>query len=833
MLLLLATCTGEDLVLPDEGAPRRLVVVSGDGQQGLAGSPLPDSVVVRVTDATGRPVQGVPIRVNLPDGGDVEPTDLTSDAEGLAALEWTLGGGSGAQQLEVSIGDSAGGRRRVTISATATSKGVDSLVIVAGDGQSGQVNRTLSDSLVVRAVDAFGNRVSGATVQWITSDGDLSPTSVVTDASGFAAAEWRLGRQRGSQEALARVDAPSGRHQARFTATGIAGPPPVLSIETQPSGSAVSGQPLTRQPVIQLRDDDGSPIATSGVDVTASVSGGTATLGGSTTATTNGQGRATFTNLELRGNAGTHTLTFTASGYLAATSAPVSLAAPNASPSRSTISASPTNPAVGATSTITVTAIASNGNPVPGATVTLSVSGNANTVSLTQPTNPTNSQGVTTGLLSSTSSGQRTVRAQINGRNIDRSVRVTFRSTGITVFGIVSGDNQSGVAGTALTAPLVVRVLDAFSNPLSGVTVQWQPAQGSANPTSSPTDNQGLAQTTWTLGSATGAQTLTARVSVLGTSLTATFSATATAPPQPVLTLVTAPPPTATDGQLLNPQPEVELRDANGGVLAQPGVPVTVQVASGGATLGGTTTVTTDNQGRATFTDLVLNGASGAVTLTFSAPGFTPVTSTPITVASGGPSPANSTVVVQPATVLVDAPATITVRVRTASNLPVSGADVSLQVSGGQNTVSTPPPTDASGNTTATFTSRRAERKTVTAQLGRVTLGVPQQVDVQPGPPDPRETMAKVPKKGEPGEPTVITVVPKDSYKNGYTSGGLASSITVLVTGANLAFPATQDRNDGTYDATYTPVNEGDDVILITLNGLPIRGSPFRSKVDD
>jgi hypothetical protein len=68
-------------------------------------------------------------------------------------------------------------------------------------------------------------------------------------------------------------------------------------------------------------------------------------------------------------------------------------------------------------------------------------------------------------------------------------------------------------------------VTDANDNPVPGVTVNWTPAtgDGSATPSSSQTNAQGVASTSWTLGSTAGDQTLTAGAG----SLSVTFNATA------------------------------------------------------------------------------------------------------------------------------------------------------------------------------------------------------------------------------------------------------------------------------------------------------------------
>src|ERR1051325_7300267 len=79
---------------------------------------------------------------------------------------------------------------------------------------------------------------------------------------------------------------------------------------------------------------------------------------------------------------------------------------------------------------------------------------------------------------------------------------------------IVSGDAQASVqVGAKLPLPLTAKVLDANGRPLSGITVTWNTTSGTLSTTSSVTDGNGLASAEWTLGTAAGPQTATAKVS--------------------------------------------------------------------------------------------------------------------------------------------------------------------------------------------------------------------------------------------------------------------------------------------------------------------------------
>ncbi len=77
--------------------------------------------------------------------------------------------------------------------------------------------------------------------------------------------------------------------------------------------------------------------------------------------------------------------------------------------------------------------------------------------------------------------------------------------------------------------------------------------------------------------------------------------------------------------------PVVMLRSATGDPVSRAGVTVTAEIASGGGRMYGFTTAVTRADGRATFTELGVNGV-GAFVLRFSADGLTPATSSAIRV---------------------------------------------------------------------------------------------------------------------------------------------------------------------------------------------------------
>lgn len=72
----------------------------------------------------------------------------------------------------------------------------------------------------------------------------------------------------------------------------------------------------------------------------------------------------------------------------------------------------------------------------------------------------------------------------------------------------VSGDDQVGTAGTALAQPLRVQLVDPEGRPLRGLWIQWTAfgGSGTASPRNGFTDENGVAETTWILGPASGLQ---------------------------------------------------------------------------------------------------------------------------------------------------------------------------------------------------------------------------------------------------------------------------------------------------------------------------------------
>jgi Big-like domain-containing protein/leishmanolysin len=176
---------------------------------------------------------------------------------------------------------------------------------------------------------------------------------------------------------------------------------------------------------------------------------------------------------------------------------------------------------------------------------------------------------------------------------------------------VVSGNDQVGIVGRPLSAPLEVEADDEQGNPIEGVSLHFEVTQGAGQvtPAQSTTGGDGHATARFTLGSTPGVpQEVT--VSGNGGQITASFVATATGVPTTVR-LEAGNSQGAVAGGPVAIRPAVRVLDAAGRPV--PGVAVRFAVTSGGGAVTGQTT-STDADGVAAVGAWRV-GASGVNTL--------------------------------------------------------------------------------------------------------------------------------------------------------------------------------------------------------------------------
>ena len=272
------------------------------------------------------------------------------------------------------------------------------------------------------------------------------------------------------------------------------------------------------------------------------------------------------------------------------------------------------------------------GQPVPRQKVAFTVVTEAPGAAVTPDTAETGANGMAEArwTLGTVSGGQRVVARVVGLDALEVSFDAAVGSGGAVSIQAVNGDNQTAPVGTGLNDSLVVRVLDAFGNPVAGVNVEWDADHGSVDPGSVTTGSDGRAASYRILGSSTGTQTATASSSGLDGS-PVTFTSHAVAGSADDLVRVSGDNQSARPGAELPDPLVVRLVDGNGN-----GVPdrsVSWVVGAGGGHVASSNS-NTDGQGEAS-TRWTL-GSSGTNTLNAVVSGVGVVSFTALATNGGG-----------------------------------------------------------------------------------------------------------------------------------------------------------------------------------------------------
>jgi hypothetical protein len=295
--------------------------------------------------------------------------------------------------------------------------------------------------------------------------------------------------------------------------------------------------------------------------------------------------------------------------------------APVPSASSSTVQVKSSTIDLGQSTDVTVTVRDGASRPIPGETVTLTASGGG--TSITPGSATTDNKGEARFSFSASEAGAKQLQAAVGSLVIDQQPTITVNPASTTTR-ITSDDPDPSQAGDAVTVAFTVE-------------------SGAGTPTGTVTVSGGGQSCTGAAPSGTCALTLTEPGSV---TLTASYAGSGNfaassddeshqveAPPPSQLGLTTQPSSTAVPAVAFDRQPVVQLQTAGGSPQSVAGVAVTAALASGSGLLTGTTTVATDGSGQAAFSGLAIAGLPGSYTLRFTAPGYTDVTSAPVTLA--------------------------------------------------------------------------------------------------------------------------------------------------------------------------------------------------------
>jgi len=236
-----------------EQVASQLLVLSGDNQTGGVGEALADPLVVQVSDAGGNGMATIPVTFSVTGGGSLSGETTSSDAEGRASTEWTLGTNTAeGQQVTATIA----GDVDAVFNATVEPGAPTSFTKVTGDGQEATRGITLPNALIVEVLDEFGNPVVGVDVDFAVTEGggSVDPATAQIDETGRAQTAWTLGPNPGDNTATASI---AGFAALEFTATGVGVPDLLVAGVTTSPSTVTPDQNVTFN--ITLRNDGDGP----------------------------------------------------------------------------------------------------------------------------------------------------------------------------------------------------------------------------------------------------------------------------------------------------------------------------------------------------------------------------------------------------------------------------------------------------------------------------------------------------------------------------------------------------------------------------------------------
>jgi adhesin/invasin len=667
------------------GTATRLTFVQ-QPSNAAAGAIIVPPITVQLTDNLGNHVAQAGVTITLalnPVAGPLPSvsgtTTVQTNAAGLATFSDLSISTAGTYQF-TAIGTSL-----VSVQSTSftISTGTAAVIqAVAGTPQSTTVLAPFAVPLQVLVADTFGNPLSGLTVTFTApttgASATLSAATATTDANGHASVSATANGTAGSYTVSASVAGVTP--SASFALTNVTGVGSSLTFTQQP----VSTPAGAIMPAVAVRatDNGGNPI--SGVTISLSAQGGPGVLSGATPVVTDAAGLATFTNLSID-KTGISSLQATDGTHFATSNSFV--ITPGTASSITVVAGSGQSAAVGAPYATALKASVQDvhGNGVPGVSVTFTAPASGASVTFSGPTTvPTDSTGV--------AAISATANTQVG------SFQVTAAATGIATPAVFTLTNVAGtasrlsfvqqptatVAGAIVAPPVTVQLTDGVGNPIaqSGVviTLSLNPLAGrlrSISGTVATTNASGLATFSNLSISTVGVYQLTAS----GVSFVSAQSIQFVVSPGAASVIqATGGTPQSTTALAPFAVPlQVLVTDAFANPLS--GVTVTFAAPSSGASASlSATTTTTDPSGHASVT-ATANSVAGSYAVTASVSGVTPAASFALTNVSGGGSLLSFTQ--QPANTSAGAPTSVTVKFTDAAANPISGAVVSLALTGG------------------------------------------------------------------------------------------------------------------------------------------------------
>lgn len=701
------------------GNPTVIAKNSGDTQTAIAGSSLANPLRVLVTDANSNPVILANIKWTVIAGaGSLSGVSSKTDSNGIAEILYTVGTAAGSNNNSVDA-TIDGTSTKVTFTASVLPKTTIAALEwgVAPAANHTANNLTPMTSFSLKLKDSYGNLIntdnsSQVTLSRTIGSGSLGGTLIRTASSGIVT----FNDITYTKAEDIKVRASAGAITLDSVAVTHVAPGPVSASKSTltTSGSSISTDSSAKATITaRLLDDYINPVEN--VAVTLQVNPNTGATLVQPSANTNSLGQASGTIASTK--AEKKTISILAPASLNSLSVDVTFVSTAAVASQSSITGTDNILADGVSqSDIVITLKDKDDNPVMGQMTGFQATDtDSKNVIGSCPLTDINGQSRCT--LASTRAEIKTISISSPFTKIGPGIK--FLPGPAAKISKVGGDGQSARAGTSLSDTLKVLVTDSNDNPVKNKQVNWtKSATGSAfgGSVNTMTDNLGLTQIGYSVGTITGSNNNPVEATIDGTATKVSFNASVK--PGSVLGSLawdTLPPVTHTASNVTFLTAfSAKLKDSYGNFMDDNNVSsVSVQLKSGSGT--GTLTGTlskTAMSGIVTFSDLkytkaesiILEANSGGISL-FSAP---------LVVSAGAVSDVKSTLIASPTNPGVGSSSSLVLTLSDSYNNPIQGQSVSFTAASADSTLTQPgSATDAAGKATGSVTSEKPGNQVV------------------------------------------------------------------------------------------------------------------------
>jgi uncharacterized repeat protein (TIGR03803 family) len=606
-----------------------------------AGSTISPAVTVQIEDASGNVLTSntSSVTLSIASGpGTLGGTVTVAAVNGVATFSSLSITTAGTYAIKAADGSlTTATSSSFTVSAAAASK-----VAFAQQPTNVTAGSTISPAVTVDIEDQFGNIItsntSSVTLAVASGPGTLSGTLTVAAVAGVATFSTLSTTTAGSYTVKATDGSLTSATSSSFTVSAAAASKLVF---TQQPTNVTAGSNISPAVTVDIEDQYGNIVTSNTSSVTIAVATGPGTLGGTVTVAAVA-GVATFSTLSIT-TAGTYTIKGTDGSLTSATSSSFTVSA--AAASKLAFAQQPTNVTAGSTISPAVTVDIEDqfGNIITSNTssVTLSVASGPGTLSGTLTVAAV--AGVATfSNLSTTTAGSYTIKAADG--SLTAATSSSFTVSAAAPSKVVFAQQPTNVAaGATITPAVTVDIEDQYGNIVtsntSSVTLSLASGPGTLGGTLTIAAVAGVATFSNLSITTVGSYTIKAADGALATATSSSFTVSAAAASK----LVFAQQPTnATAGATISPAVTVDVEDQYGNIVTGNTSSVTLSVASGPGTLGGTVTVAAV-AGVATFSNLSITTA-GAYTIKAADGSLTTATSSSFTIS---PAAASKVVFIQ------------------------------------------------------------------------------------------------------------------------------------------------------------------------------------------